>query len=353
MEIGSEFWIDNFPNEYKAKKPEWINRFGYSKLTFSGRGAISLLLEEINPKIKIALLPAYTCETVVLPFIEHGYTCFFYDINADMTPNIASIEKYRDIGVFLHMGFYGFSTNCGLSDVINKFKDENTIVVEDITHTLFSDYQRFDENDYYVSSIRKWMGLPSGGFLASKNPISSNLRINEDFASYRKEALQLKARYMINGNELLKQRYLDLFAKGEELLDGDLTPYDMDDTSRELISILDSKWLKEKRRSNFMILLESLKEVDYLHPVFNSIPDGICPMFYPVYIKEERNQIRQKLIEQKIYCPIHWPVPKHIKLNNLKNAEMIYSIVLSIPCDQRYEEQDMARIVSVIKELRI
>jgi len=351
MEIGSEFWIDDLPFEFKNEKPEWIKRFGNSVLTSSGRGAISLLLEEVKPKKKIALLPAYTCETILIPFIEKGYKCYFYDINMDMTPNIENIEKYADIGIFLHMGFYGFPSNTGLSDVIKRFKAESTIIVEDITHTLFSQYPRFEENDYYVASLRKWMGLPSGGFLASKYTIVSLPMINESLANYRKEALQIKARYMNGEGEVLKQQYLGLFARGEVLLNRDWTPYDIDAISIELLSALDVEWLREKRRANFMALSEGLKAVEYLEPIFHSIPYGICPMFYTVYIKENRDQIKQKLIEQKIYCPIHWPVSEQIKLDDLKVTAKIYGTVLSIPCDQRYEVQDMERIVSVLRKL--
>jgi hypothetical protein len=352
MEIGSEFWIDKLPNEYKVGIPEWINRFGNSVLTSCGRGAISLLLQIAKPKIKTALLPAYMCETVILPFIEHGYVCYFYDINMDMTPNIASIEKYMDIGVFLHAGYYGFPTNEGLSDVINRMKSESIIIVEDVTHTLFSDYPRFDANDYYVGSLRKWMGLPSGGFLASRNPIDARPGINESFASYRKEALQMKSHYMNDGSEVLKEQFLKLFANGEKVLNSDLKPYHIDAASLGLINILDQEQLKEKRRSNYRALLDGLRDIKYIKPVFDNLEDGICPLFYPIYIEENRTEIRRNLTSEKIYCPIHWPIPVQIKLDNLSNTEKIYSTVLSIPCDQRYGITEMERIITVLKEMR-
>jgi dTDP-4-amino-4,6-dideoxygalactose transaminase len=353
MEIGGEFWIEYLPSEYNDETPEWINRFGKSVLTSSGRGAISLLLEGVEAKTKTALLPAYTCETVILPFIEHGYTCYFYDINRDMTPNLESIESYDDIGIFLHMGFYGFPTNSGLTDLIRRLKDEVTIIVEDITHTLFSDYKRFDENDYYVGSLRKWMSLPSGGFLASKMALSYRPKSNEAFADIRKKALQIKAHYMKGNDEGLKQQFLNLFAKGEEVLDSDLTPYNIDAISKTLLSVIDAEVLKEKRRSNFTALSEGLKDVGYIEPVFSDLSVSVCPMFYPIYIKENRSEIRQKLIEQKVYCPIHWPVMEQLKIDNLKNTEKIYGTVLSIPCDQRYGANDMKRVIEILRGLQI
>jgi len=352
MEIGSEFWTESISGtEYKDQMPEWVNKFGNTILTHSGRGAISLMLKEVEAKVKTILLPAYICDSVILPFIEQGYKCYFYDIGNNLTPSLKRIEAYDSIGIFLHMGYYGFSTNNSLSDVVKLFKANSTIIVEDITHTVLSDYRRFNENDYYVASLRKWMGLPSGGFIASKKLISCRPKRNDTFADIRKEALQVKARYMNGNDKRLKKQYLDLFTKAEKFLENDLAPYDIDALSKELISALDVKKLIEKRQFNFKLLADGLKGLEYIEPVFDGLPENICPLSFPVYIKEKRNAIRQKLIEQKIYCPIHWPVPEQI--DDLKNTGKIYSTALSIPCDQRYGASDMERVVEAIQGLKI
>jgi len=269
-----------------------------------------------------------------------------------MTPDFESIYEYKNNGIFLHMGYYGFPTNTGLSDVVKYFKNESTIIVEDVTHTLFSKYPRYEENDYYFASIRKWVGLPSGGFIASpkRNIKKDNIKHNETFASIRKEALLLKASYIRSTNKELKSQYLDLFSKGENILNNDLKAYYIDSISKEIINTLDVKKIKEKRCKNFKILLEGLRDVEYIESVFKGLTDDTCPLFYPVYINKSRNEVQQKLKEKDIYCPIHWPIPKQIKYGQFKNAEKIYNKILSIPCDQRYGVEDMERIISVLRQ---
>lgn len=349
-EIGSEFWNDIFISEYIDKVPEWLNKFGNIILTSSGRGAISLLLKNAEIKTKTALLPAYICDSVIFPFLKEEFTCYFYDINTDLTPNLESIEHYMtcDIGVFFYMGYYGFNNNSNLSNYVNRLKENSAIVVEDITHTLFSDYERL-RSDYYVASLRKWMGIPSGGFLASQKSIEYLPQQNDSFANIRKEALLIKNRCIKSPDECLKKHYLELFEKGEELLDRDAAPYYMDLISKTIINVLDIKQIKEKRQSNFNILSYGLKGVPYVDSVFYSLPNNICPLFYPLIIKGSRNNIRQKLIEHKIYCPIHWPVPAQIQTDNLKNTKKIYDNIISIPCDQRYGKEEMERIISVLR----
>lgn len=354
MEIGGEFWLDSIQNESNDELPKWLSKYGNVVLTSSGRGAITLLLNQLKPKFKTVLMPAYICDSVILPFIEHGYSCYFYEVDENLSPNIESVNTYKEVGIFVHMGYYGFPTNFNLIEIITRLKSQSTVIVEDITHTLFSGYKRFEENDYYVASIRKWFGLPSGGLLASidnSKIIKSNLSYNESFSSMRRQAFLLKSKYFKDGDESLKTLYLDLFAKAENLLDKDVLPYSIDYISKDLIAELDVNRLTEMRRLNYNILNKSLKDVNRIESIFTDIPEEVCPMFYPVFIKNYRNEIRKKLIEEKIYCPIHWPIPDRIEINKFKRSFEVYNTILSIPCDQRYMRCDMERVVSVLKGL--
>jgi len=349
MEIGSEFWLDNVPTEHSSGTPEWIDKFGNTVLTSCCRGAISLSLHEAQPESRTVLLPGYVCDSVILPFFTLGYDCYFYDIDADLAPDLGSIATYGKVGIFLHMGYFGFPANSVLSDVVKKFKAESTIIIEDITHSLFSDYQRFRENDYYVASLRKWAGIPSGGFLASPNrPIKGVMQRNDVFANTRREALLGKARYINDVDGASKAQYLDQFAGGEAYIDSDPAPYHIDALSKAIIGRLDVNELKEIRKNNYKILSEGLRGIENIEPVFAELPDDVCPIFFPVYINMNRNEIQKRLIDHDIYCTVHWPRPKQVEFNRLTNAAQIFNTILSIPCDQRYSQEDMERVLRVL-----
>lgn len=350
MEIGSEFWLDSIPTKHITGTPAWIAKYGDTALTSCCRGAISLLLNEAQPGLKTVLLPGYVCDAVILPFVTQGYDCYFYDINADLAPDMESIADQGNLGIFLHMGYFGFPTNSVLSNVVKQFKAKSTIVVEDITHSLFSDYRRFEENDYYVASLRKWAGVPSGGFLASpRRPIRGTMQQNEAFASTRREALLIKARYINELDVELKNQYLEDFARGEAYIDGDPAPYQIDALSKTIVGGLDVDDIKGIRRKNHTILTEGLEGIENIEPVFPELPDGVVPLFYPVYIMNKRDEIRQRLVDNDIYCPVHWPTPPQVKLERLTGAAKVYSAIMSIPCDQRYSEDDMERVLTVLR----
>ena len=352
-EIGSEFWLTKVPIKHMGSSPEWINVWGNNILTSSGRGAISLMLKQLKDKVisKTVLLPVYTCESVIMPFIKGGYTCCFYDIDYDLKPNTESMKKYvkSDIGIFLHMGYFGFSTNDNLHGCISYLKKKGTIIVEDVTHTLFSQYERYTENDYYIASLRKWIGVPSGGFLASKdNDVQCCLDEQSVFSSIREEALLLKGDYIKSNNQELKQKFLSIFNKAENILYDDLKPYTIDDTSNSIINEVDIRELIIKRKENFIFLLKALEDTEGIEPVFSKISDNICPLFFPVYLGKERERFRKFLIDESIYCPVHWLIPEQMNISNYSLSKKIYDSILSIPCDQRYDVEDMKRIVSVI-----
>ena len=352
MEIGSEFWLEKMPQTSLVTIPSFLQEFNNTILTSSGRGAISLLLQQIQPVQKSVLLPAYICESVILPFLEQGYICEYYEVDENLVPNVESINSFNDVGVFFHMGYYGFSTNSNLKDTLKSFKETSTFIVEDINHTLFSSHNRSDFNDYYVGSIRKWFGIPSGGFLASNTKIEK-MSLNEDtfFFNKRLEALINKGNYLRTNEYKLKELSLNQFSEAESYLDTDSSPHRIDKLSADILSTLNEEELIMKRKENYMILRNGIKNTDYLQPLFRDIDEKICPMFFPILLKEKRSSIRKKLAEQKIYCPIHWPLPQQVNIDELTSTLNIYNSILSIPCDQRYGREDMERIILVINSI--
>ena len=139
-----------------------------------------------------------------------------------------------------------------------------------------------------------------------------------------------------------------MFDKAENILNDDVMSYLIDNVSHSLINELDTSELIKKRRKNFIFLSNTLKEVEGIKPVFKKIPDAICPLFFPVYIEKGRKKFKDFLISKSIYCPIHWSIPRQINISNYLLSKKIYNSILSIPCDQRYDVEDMRRIVDVI-----
>ena len=70
---------------------------------------------------------------------------------------------------------------------------------------------------------------------------------------------------------------------------------------------------------------------------------------YPLFFKNKlsRNNIRNILIDNKIYCPIYWPINFD---NKNKCNYYITNHILCIPIDQRYNLDNMKYIVNIINQ---
>lgn len=351
MEIGSEFWIDNYEiNEENQRSPHWLNKYGHFMLTSSGRGAINFILEHVEPRVKRTLLPAYICDSVIAPFKKHGYDIIYYDLDEGLCPQNMDIGD-AEIGVFLHMGYFGFPTNDGLSNLIMELKSQSVIIVEDVTHTLFSSYHNQTNNDFVIGSIRKWAGMPSGGFVASNKIIKDKLPYPpKELINLRSNSLRSKCEYMGTLNESFKDGYLKGLKKAEQMLDEDVNSYKIDGMSELIVRNLNIKQIEDTRRANFEFLLENLKRIKGIKVIFTNIKNDITPMFFPIYVTSNREKLMSALIAKQIYCPVHWPISSLLDCCLSKTTRETYDSILSIPCDQRYGLEDMERIVDAIKD---
>ena len=78
-EIGSSFWLSHGEKNSSTIDCRVFNTdYEDSVFTTSGRGAMSLILSELKAECKRVLLPSFTCESVIEPFIKHGYEVFYY-----------------------------------------------------------------------------------------------------------------------------------------------------------------------------------------------------------------------------------------------------------------------------------
>ncbi|MBR4288920.1 MAG: hypothetical protein IKT50_05750 [Clostridia bacterium] len=329
-EIGSEFW--SVPTSQKN------GLFSYRNVSWhlSGRAALNAIIKEIKKErsAKTAALPSWCCDSMILPFLENGISVSFYSVCYEDGRLCQTVEQGEKADIVLVMDYFGYlSHNTVFTD---------GVVIRDLTHTVFSEED--PQGDFCFGSLRKWAGFYSGGFAFAKDgrsiPCYSDPR-GEEIVQKRKEAMLEKAEYISGKTE--SKDFLHGFSQAEELLDscfdGAADPRDV-----HLIGQLDIPCIKEKRRKNAEFLLEHFRDL----AVFKEIGEKDCPLFVPILLdKKTRDGLKWHLIENRIYCPVHWPLTQHHGLTK-KEAE-IYEKEISLVCDQRYTIEDMKRIVFSVK----
>jgi len=332
-EIGSEFWSINLL-DYENNL-DYLNIGKDNKLLMSGRTAIDYVLNEINDTKKIVYMPNYCCESMIQPFIDNNYIIKYYDI--DIINNKYNIDCDIDCSIFFAMSYFGYNES-NMDTYIERFNQRNIIVIEDITHRLLSKKNHCNKSTYLIGSLRKWFPIITGGIavnLISKfKNTTYDYKFNSEFIELKIKAMNLKKAYIENKiND--KSEYLALFNETNCMIEN-YQNMQIDNISINILKHLDINEIKNKRINNCKLIENKLinnKNIKLLYK-YN---DGDCPLFVPILL-ENRDSIREELIKNNIYCPVHWP-----NFNDFNNK--IYNKELSLICDQRYSSDDVINYI--------
>ena len=342
MEIGSEFeWNPSF-NQEKTLLSKVFDYLSDVIFTFSGRTAIETVIRNEH-RVKKVLFPSYCCKSMMEPFLNNGIAIEFYSVNYGEGLEI-DIDISDDVDAVLWCNYFGY--NSAMPD-FKKFRDRGGIVIEDITHSLLSTVSFHAQVDYVVASLRKWGPFVSGGVCKSfKGPLNvvPGLAVDNSFVSDKSQAMQAKHGYLTGSYNGDKSAFLDLFRITNEWLASNYSNRKIDEISFDLLGKMDFEDIRKRRISNATILHEGLSSVPEINFMFSE--DQIdCPLFVPIIVDSgKREAFRAFLIENQVYCPVHWPKAFDIMESNIYDRE------LSLICDQRYSEVDMLRIVNLIKK---
>ncbi|MBE6970665.1 MAG: hypothetical protein E7446_00925 [Ruminococcaceae bacterium] len=274
-------------------------------------------------------LPSWLCESMIRPFLDAGVNVEFYSA-------FAPVENLKTDAVLV-MDYFGYIRQ-------QELPGYRGTVIRDITHSVFA--KNHTDADYYFGSLRKWAGFWTGGFAwtADGRELPAEQGDDRGYALLRQQAMEAKRAYMAGEKE--DKDFLQTFAAAEELLEqsGALGAEERD---IQLAGVLDIDGMKLRRRGNAACLLRELADI----AVFPQLQAEDCPLFVPIRVPEDlRDGLRRELIQQEIYCPVHWPLSADHKIREEDKA--IYQQELSLICDQRYTVQDMKRIARVVNEFR-
>ncbi|MGB4609038.1 MAG: hypothetical protein WBH77_00260 [Saccharofermentanales bacterium] len=363
-EIGSSFHLLHKKISEIENSPEPINIQDSEKLKFlsSGRQAICACLTDIaktGNTNKTALVPAYTCQSVLGGFLEKGYQLSFYSIDQNFqvrTSTLNNLIKTLTPGVLLFHPYFGFDT------VIQDQPPEkqSTVVIYDATQSWASGFE-YPFADYKIVSLRKWAALPDGAIAEkisgkfcslSIEPEQENLTIDtlkvydlkEKYLSYQKG----EKSEMLQGFADLKQTFFD----------NQYTLYSMTNFSRKMLELFTAQstlnvWQRQ-RRINYQTLY-NYANWDKIGIPYFELTAGIIPLYFPFNVKNMVRQDFQKyLAANNVYCPVIWPIPQNAEISPVSNelAE-IRKNCLCIPIDQRYSEKDMEYILELIDKLKL
>ena len=289
----------------------------------TGRNALEYILLAQN--IQKIYLPFYICGCVLEPLHKHGinYQLYHVDEKFEITDdlNIQSFEKILYVNYFALKDEY-------IEILIERFGVDKLII--DNTQAFYSTPMKGVDTFY---SPRKFFGVPGGGYLYSTKILDQNLEIDD---------AQDRLTHLTGRIEKSASDYYAAYQKNEKSLNGQNIKQ-MSLFTKRILESLDYGAIAKKRRNNFEMIHSFLKDHNDLNLDLSAVPFN-----YPLLIEDGKN-LKQKLIEQKIYIPTYWN--EVLEQNGVNEIEKrLVDDIVCIPIDQRLDEKDIKYMINIIEQ---
>lgn len=298
--------------------------FPYTNTTLlnSGRNCFGYILS--NQDVDHVYIPKFTCDVMLEPLKQTGINYTFYDI--DEMLEIKSDISLKSSELIVYTNYFGIKDK--YSRMLSQEYQSQLIL--DCSQAFY--FEPLEEG-YTFYSPRKFFGIPDGGCLFGCEapnfapPIDTSERSSHLFKRIESGA---------------EAGYED-FKKNDASLTGEPIK-SMSVFTRTILENIDYDSVKQKRITNFSILHDKLKSKNGL-TIEEDSSGG--PMVYPFLTDD--NGLRQKLIDNKIFVATYWPnvfewcSPEELEFSLAEN-------IIPLPIDQRYDAEDMNKILEVIHE---
>lgn len=310
-EIGGYFQLEEFTGGEYYKGLIALN---------NGRNALLYLLEA--KEISKLYIPLYLCETVSEMLKKYKIEYEFYRVDNQFMP-IFNTQLKEDECLYI-VNLYGQLDD----NKIKQLKERHEKIIMDHTHSFF---QKPLEGVDTIYSCRKFFGVPDGAYLATSTKQQKELEVDHS----RDRMSHLLGRYEGKASDFYEE-----FIKNNIVFDDEPLKA-MSKLTRNLLNGIDYERIRTIRNRNYKFLAEQLGSENKLQLIS---PDGAFA--YPFY-QEKGREIRKKLAEQKIYIPLLWP--NVLEVADQASLEYQYAAnILPLPCDQRYNLEDLGYMIEKI-----
>jgi len=289
----------------------------------TGRNCLEYILRVRG--YKKVYVPYYTCEAVMEPINKLGIPYEFYHI--DVHFEIRDRFTLKEGEALLYTNYFGLKQRY-VEQLAERISSR---LIVDNTQAFYA--KPIPSIDTFYT-CRKFFGLADGAYLYTDK------LLDEDFE--RDESYERMAHLLKRIDLSAEQGYAD-FRKVEDGLDNKPVRK-MSKLTQRIMQSIDYETVAKKRRENYQMLHEVLGEKN--NTVLPLDEDAV-PMVYP-YLASVKG-LREKLIANKVFVARYWPnVMEWCDSDDLEYQ--LAENVVCLPVDQRYGEEEMNRIIEIIKK---
>jgi dTDP-4-amino-4,6-dideoxygalactose transaminase len=294
------------------------------------------------------LAPAYHCGSEIEVLVRANLRCRFYDATETLEPDEGELESLlgpRTRALFL-IHYFGFPQNAVRW---RAWCDKHGLMlIEDCAQAFLASFENRplgSWGDIAIYSMYKTFPLPDGAALLAGSPH----RTQHPASLGLSRLLRRHTAWLMSRSSHL-DRLLARFEDPEEedftLGDPESRPFRVTDFL--LRRVVDAE-AAVSRRENYRVLLNALHAAS--PPVFASLPDGACPLIFPVETAEV-DRLVGRLEEEGISARRFWPLSHPaLPVEQFPRATAWHRRFVALPVHQELRASDLERLVGVTSKI--
>jgi dTDP-4-amino-4,6-dideoxygalactose transaminase len=337
---------------------------------FFARNAIWHTVKMLGLDRGEVLVPSYHHGVEIEALIDAGAQVKFYRIGERFEVDLLDVERKispRTTALYI-THFAGFP---GPVREMKKLAEKYALpLIEDCALSLFSmdgDVPIGITGDVAVFCLYKLLPVPNGGALVFNGPDRCNMaelpppRASTTFSLMSSSMLRNIALRGGKPGRALRKMALGvgkgtMRASNITHVSTDSQNFNRDDVNlgiswitKRLVLTQNVTEIVEKRRRNYLFLLDRLRGVSA--PLFETLPVGNVPLFYPLLVDDNRETV-ERLLARGIEAVNFWrDFHPACDAREFPEAAKLRTSVVEIPCHQDLTLETMAKIVNVVRDI--
>jgi hypothetical protein len=321
-------------------------------LVRSGREALRAILRALAARgVRELALPAWLCESL-LQAARGLVRVQLLPVGEKAAPTPAAVDAFAAEGAgapgeraILAVPGFGWPLPGPVQDAMARAASRGLVIVEDRSHVLLSPAAA-PLAPIGFASLRKWAGIPDGAALWGLRDLDFD-GVDDGFVEARATGMRRKALWLHGGAR--KEDFLPTLRSAEAILDRCEGVRPISESGRTTLRGLDWDAAARRRQENWDRLDAGLRRLPWLRPLHAERPPGVTPLAY-VLRTARRDRLREALHRERVWCPVHWPLPDAVDPGLFPESAALRDEILSVPCDQRYGAVAMERILRIVEE---
>jgi dTDP-4-amino-4,6-dideoxygalactose transaminase len=335
---------------------------------YFARNAVWLTVKMLGLDKGEVLVPAYHHGVEVEALVDAGATPRFYRVGSRWDVDMEDVArrigpKTRALYLIHYAGFPG------PVEEMRQLADRHGLpLIEDCALSLLSaagSVPLGSVGDVGIFCLYKTLPLPHGGAMTINGPRSYSLpelpappvasTLSHTLSSLlqnlemRGGAVGRSLRRLVRslGHGVVKAADIERVATGTMHFERQHVDMGMSPLAQRIAQAQDLEGIVERRRRNFFFLLGRLRDVS--PPLFNQLPPGVCPLFYPLVV-EDKAEVMARLHALGIETIDFWrDFHPACDASAFPEVAQLRRTLVEVPCHQDLTPELMTDVADAVR----